>query len=81
MPSIPIRIGNLTALIPLPEKPGCSHPGCKWPDKHRCGYQVLRAGKVASCGAKLCGNHASPSTLAGHICQPHKKLMERESSK
>ena len=78
---IPIRVGERTALIEKPDKPGCSHPGCQWPDTCKCGYPVIRDGKKTTCGAKLCDwhhtAHASAIENGGVICRPHRRLVER----
>ncbi len=76
MPKIPVRVGDRTALIEKPEKPGCSSPWCGFPDAWRCSYPVIRDGKPEHCDAKLCTKHAT-KVKGGHLCQPHARLMER----
>ena len=81
---IPIRIGDRTALIAKPEKPGCSHPGCGWTEHQwRCSYPILRDGKPTPCGAKLCDYHAAPGKKKGErLCQPHARMAaKREDPK
>jgi len=77
MALVPIRIGELSALVEKPEPPKCSHPGCQWPDVARCCYPVIRGNKATTCGAKLCVNHGKPDERGKHYCRPHARLMER----
>ena len=58
MPKIPVRIGELTALVETPSPPKCSVPGCPGEHWTSCEYPVGdKLATAHTCDAKLCEFH------------------------
>lgn len=76
MPLVPIKIGNLSALIEKPAKPGCQHPWCKASDVATCAHPK-KLGSTEPCGRKLCVDHAVHTSI-GIVCQAHARMLAKD---
>jgi hypothetical protein len=77
MALIPIKIGNLSALIEKPDPQKCRVPGCHGEHWMNCDYPVGASLATAHpCGAKLCKGHVVAwGTLK--ICPSHGRFVAR----
>jgi hypothetical protein len=77
MSLIPIKIGNLSALIEKPEPSRCSVPGCHGDHWVSCEYPVgARLATAHTCDARLCEGHVVKwGTL--EVCPAHGRLVGR----
>lgn len=76
MALIPIKIGNLSALVYKPEPSRCCVPGCHGDHWTSCEYPVGRQLATArTCDAKVCEDHV---TKWGEleVCPAHARWIE-----
>jgi hypothetical protein len=77
MPLIPVRVGDLTALIDTGGKPKCCVPGCNGEHWTSCDYPVgSNLAKAHTCDAKLCKEHVV-KWGEFEICPAHSRFVAR----
>ena len=77
MALIPIKIGNLSALVEKPEPSKCSVPQCNGERWTNCEYPVgARLATAQTCDAKICEGHAVKWGEL-EICPAHGRLVQK----
>jgi hypothetical protein len=77
MALVPIKIGNLSALVEKPDPPKCTVPGCNGEHWTSCDYPVgAQLATARTCDAKICKDHVA---LWGdlEICPAHSRFAAR----
>jgi hypothetical protein len=77
MALIPVKIGNLSALIEKPEPPKCCVPGCGGEHWTGCDYPVgSNLATAHTCDAKICKDHVVKWGKL-EICPAHSRFVAR----